>query len=58
MNDKYLQRDANDAISTIANLIVAIENLEADIESKDEHIGNLEKERYALWEELEELKNS
>ena len=62
MNDRHLERAANSIINDTTNVIESlkseIESLEAEVDELNLRLDEKEEKRYALWEELEELKNS
>ena len=58
MKNRSLDRSVDEANYAITALVSEIESLEAEVDELTKRLDDKEEERYAFWEELQELKNS
>lgn len=58
MKNRSLDRSVDDITYSVTALVTEIESLEAEVDELNQRLDEKEEERYALWEELQELKNS
>lgn len=58
MKNRSLDRSVDDITYSVTALVTEIESLESEVDELTKRLDDKEEERYALWEELQELKNS